>query len=184
MRLFYISFLGLLTVSPVAYGWTDEEVAAVTCSVIGATRNMDAAIRIEKVNETRKELGKSPYLYGDAFIQESLLYDVCPDLVLDDSWATKLNAAKERVEAAVAEERRQREAPREAEERRQREAREAREARERQKADAKRAERRKKLEEEGFTCPSTAEERTNLITMALDQGNTALYTKVVKCGKP
>lgn len=70
------------------------------------------------------------------------------------------------------------------EKREQQRQREAREAEERQKEEAKRAELRKKLEEEGFTCPPTAEERTNLIRMALDQGNTALYSKVVKCGKP
>lgn len=187
MRLFYISVLSLMTFSPVAYGWTDGEVAAVTCSIIGATRNMDGAIRIEKVNETRKELGKSPYLLGDDILQEALLFGVCRDLVLDNDWVTKLTAAQERA----AEERRQREA-REAEERRKAEAkraeqqrqREAKEAEERQKAEAKRAEQRKKLEEEGFTCPSTAEEKTNLIRMALDQGNTALYSFVVKCPKP
>lgn len=187
MRLLYIPILSILISSPVAYGWTDREVAAVTCSIIGATRNMDGAIRIEKVNETRKELGKPPYLYGDDILQEALLFGVCIDLVLDNDWTTKLTAAQERA----AEERRQREA-REAEERRKAEAkraeerrqREEREAEERQKAEAKKAEQRRKLEEEGFTCPSTAEERTNLIRMALDQGNTALYSKVVKCGKP
>ena len=176
MRLFHISVLIFLTASPVAYGWTDKEVAAVTCSIIGATRNMDGAIRIEKVNQTRKELGRSPYLYGDDILQQALLFDVCIDLVLDDDWETKLTAAQERE----AEARRQREA-RKAEERRQQEA---QDAEERKRAEAERAEQRKKLEKEGFTCPSTPKERTNVIRLALDQGNTALYSFVVACPKP
>ena len=143
MRLFHISVLIFLTASPVAYGWTDKEVAAVTCSIIGATRNMDGAIRIEKVNQTRKELGRSPYLYGDDILQQALLFDVCIDLVLDDDWETKLTAAQEREaearrqrEARKAEERRKVEA-RKAEERRQQEA---QDAEERKRAEAERAE--------------------------------------------
>lgn len=68
-----------------------ENVASVTCSIISETRNMDAAIRVEKINDARTALGEDPYLDGDDGIKESLEFGMCEELVLNDSdYTTKL----------------------------------------------------------------------------------------------
>ena len=35
-----------------------EKVAAVTCAIMSETRNMDAAVRVEKMNEARDKIGE------------------------------------------------------------------------------------------------------------------------------
>ena len=58
-------------------------VAAVTCAVIRETRNTDAAIRVEKMNEAREKIGGEPFLRGDDAIKEAFEYGLCEELVLD-----------------------------------------------------------------------------------------------------
>ena len=35
----------------------DKNIAAVTCSIVGETRNMDAAIRVREMNDAREKIG-------------------------------------------------------------------------------------------------------------------------------
>lgn len=58
------------------------EIAAVTCAVIGETRYMDAAFRIEKMNEARQRIGGRPFLEGDAEIINAIKWGRCELLVL------------------------------------------------------------------------------------------------------
>ena len=86
-------------------GMSDTErqnLASVTCSIVSETRNMDAAIRVEKINDARTALRADPYLDGDNGIKESLEWGMCEELVLDDpDYTTKL---EELMLAKVAEE--------------------------------------------------------------------------------
>ena len=55
-------------------GLSQEEktnIAAVTCSIMGETRNIDAAVRVEKMNDAREKIGGEPFLRGDDAIQEA-----------------------------------------------------------------------------------------------------------------
>lgn len=61
-----------------------SEIASVTCSIIEETRGMDAAIRVEKVNDARKTIGEEPFLDGDREIKKSLWWGLCEELVLND----------------------------------------------------------------------------------------------------
>ena len=58
-----------------------EGVAAVACSVMGATRNMDSAVRIKEVNAARVEIGEDPFLSGDDVIKQSIKFGICEVLV-------------------------------------------------------------------------------------------------------
>ena len=68
--------------------WSEEkkDIAAVTCSIMGETRNMDAAVRVEKMNDARKEIGGEPFLEGDSVIQEAFEYGLCQELVLNENY--------------------------------------------------------------------------------------------------
>jgi len=61
-----------------------RNVAAVTCSIMGETRNMDAAVRVEKINDARQKIGGEPFLRGDDAIKESFEYGLCQELVLNE----------------------------------------------------------------------------------------------------
>jgi FKBP-type peptidyl-prolyl cis-trans isomerase len=72
-----------------------NRIAAVTCSIISETRNMDGAVRVEKVNDARVEIGGEPFLMGDDEIKESLKFGICEELVLNESYYEKLQAIKD-----------------------------------------------------------------------------------------
>ena len=72
-----------------------QELAAVTCSIMGETRNMDAAVRVEKINEARKELGGEPFLRGDSTIQEAFKWGLCVELVLNEDYDETLQTLKD-----------------------------------------------------------------------------------------
>ena len=72
-----------------------NRIAAVTCSIISETRNMDGAVRVEKVNDARVEIGGEPFLTGDDEIKESLKFGICEELVLNESYYEKLQAIKD-----------------------------------------------------------------------------------------
>jgi hypothetical protein len=68
-------------------GLSQEEkknIAAVTCSVMSETGNMDAAERIREMNDARDKIGGEPFLRGDDAIQEALEYGLCQELVLNE----------------------------------------------------------------------------------------------------
>ena len=82
-------------------------IAAVTCSIMSETRNMDAAIRVEKMNDARDKIGGEPFLDGDDAIQEAFEYGLCQELVLGtyDEKLQSLNDAKLEQERIAAEKR-------------------------------------------------------------------------------
>ena len=86
----------------------DKNIAAVTCSIMSETRNMDAAIRVEKINDAREKIGGEPFLGGDSAIQEAFEYGLCQELVLGtyDEKLQSLNDAKLEQERIAAEKQR------------------------------------------------------------------------------
>ena len=85
-----------------------EAIAAVTCSIIGETRNMDAAIRVREMNDARVKIGGEPFLGGDYAIKESLEWGLCEELVLGtyDESLQPLKDAKREMERIAAEKQR------------------------------------------------------------------------------
>jgi FKBP-type peptidyl-prolyl cis-trans isomerase len=74
-----------------------KRIAAVTCSIMAETRNMDAAIRVEKMNEAREKVGGEPFLDGDEKIKESLEYGLCQELVLNEFYSEELQSTKDAI---------------------------------------------------------------------------------------
>jgi hypothetical protein len=85
-----------------------KNIAAVTCSIMGETRNMDSAVRIEKMNNAREKIGGEPFLDGDYVIKESFEYGLCQELVLNENYNERLQSRKDaqRERARLAEEER------------------------------------------------------------------------------
>ena len=81
-----------------------QEIAELTCNVMGASRNMDAAFRLKEINAAREKLGESVYLGSDEKIKESFEYGLCVSLVLDDGYDQKKIA----IDVAIEEEDRKR----------------------------------------------------------------------------
>jgi hypothetical protein len=82
----------------VSCGQTQDEkskIASVTCSIMGETRNMDAAIRVREINDAREKIGGEPFLEGDDKITESLQYGLCTELVLNDTYEQSLKILKD-----------------------------------------------------------------------------------------
>jgi cytochrome c551/c552 len=73
-------------------------IAAVTCSIMSETRNMDAAIRVEKVNDAREKIDGEPFLRGDDAIQEAFEYGLCQELVLNEIYDETLQPLKDERE--------------------------------------------------------------------------------------
>ena len=89
-----------------------ENIAAVTCSIMSETKNIDAAIRVREINNAREKISKGPFLRGDEAIKEAFEYGLCKELVLSESYDETLQLLKdakkerERIEAErLAEER-------------------------------------------------------------------------------
>jgi len=89
-----------------------ENIAAVTCSIMSETKNIDAAIRVREINNAREKISKGPFLRGDEAIKEAFKYGLCKELVLSESYDETLQLLKdakkerERIEAErLAEER-------------------------------------------------------------------------------
>ena len=59
-----------------------KKVAAVTCSIMSETRNMDGAVRVREMNEARDKIGGEPFLSGDYTIKEAIERGLCQELVL------------------------------------------------------------------------------------------------------
>jgi hypothetical protein len=71
-----------------------NRIAAVTCSIMSETRNMDAAVRVEKMNEARDKIGGEPFLRGDNAIKEALEWGLCQKLVLNETYDETLLSLK------------------------------------------------------------------------------------------
>lgn len=73
-----------------------EEIAIITCNIMGESRNMDGAVRIKEINAAREKLGEDAFLGSDDAIKQSFEYGLCRELVLnDDDYIDKLTAALE-----------------------------------------------------------------------------------------
>ena len=70
-------------------------IAAVTCSIMSETRNMDGAVRVREMNEAREKLGGKPFLDGDDAIREAIEYGLCQVLVLNENYDDTLQRKKE-----------------------------------------------------------------------------------------
>lgn len=77
-----------------------SDLAKVTCSVMGESRNMDSAFRVKEMNAAREKLGGEVYLKGDGVIKGSLECGLCEELVLDDARYPQL-VAQEIITAAA-----------------------------------------------------------------------------------
>ena len=71
-----------------------EEIAIITCNIMGESRNMDGAVRIREVNAAREKIGGDAYLGSDDAIKESFKYGLCEELVLNDDYEMKLEPAR------------------------------------------------------------------------------------------
>ena len=56
----------------------------IACNVMAESTTMDGAMKIKEVNQAREQIGESPFLNGSDEIQESLDYNLCELLVLND----------------------------------------------------------------------------------------------------
>jgi antitoxin component YwqK of YwqJK toxin-antitoxin module len=86
-----------------------QRIAAVTCSIMGETRNMDGAIRVREMNDAREKIGGESFLRGDDAIKESFEYGLCQRLVLNENYDETLqylkDAERERERIAAEEQR-------------------------------------------------------------------------------
>jgi len=85
-----------------------ENIAAVTCSIMSETRNMDAAVRVRELNEARDKIGGEPFLRGDVVIKEAFEWELCQELVLNEIYDERLQSlkdAKRELERIAAEKR-------------------------------------------------------------------------------
>jgi hypothetical protein len=91
--LFVLSLFVLASCGPS----TEEKIniAAVTCSIMGETRNMDAAVRVREMNNAREKIGGEPFLRGDDTIKESFEWGLCQELVLNQNYDETLQSLKD-----------------------------------------------------------------------------------------
>lgn len=74
-----------------------ERVAAVTCAIMSETRNMDASVRVEKMNEAREKIGGQPYLRGDDVIKEAFEHGLCQELVLNETFDESIEPIRDAI---------------------------------------------------------------------------------------
>jgi hypothetical protein len=101
-KLILISAL-LLTITGCGPSYKErQDIAQLTCNIMGESRNMDAAFRIKEINAAREKLGEPVYLGSDEKIKRSFEYGLCVSLVLNDGYDQKKNA----IDLAIEEEKR------------------------------------------------------------------------------
>lgn len=61
-----------------------EEIAIITCNIIGESMNMDGVLRLTELNKARKEIGEDPFLGTDEDILFAFKNGICKSLVLND----------------------------------------------------------------------------------------------------
>ncbi len=72
-----------------------NRISAVTCSIMGETKNMDAAVRVREMNDAREKIGGEPFLKGDDAIKEAFEYGLCQELVLNENYYETLQTLKD-----------------------------------------------------------------------------------------
>ncbi len=72
-----------------------NRISAVTCSIMGETRNMDAAVRVREMNDAREKIGGEPFLGGDDAIKEAFEWGLCQELVLNENYDETLQTLKD-----------------------------------------------------------------------------------------
>ncbi len=101
MKYIFIITISLILASCGPSSEEKKDIAAVTCSIMGETRDIDAAVRVEKMNDARKEIGREPFLEGDSVIQEAFEYGLCQELVLSENYNEALKPLKDAWEAGA-----------------------------------------------------------------------------------
>lgn len=71
-----------------------EDLAQLTCNIMGESRNIDSAFRIKEINAAREKLGERPFLGTDDEIKDSIFNGFCKELVLNNASFAEL---KEKV---------------------------------------------------------------------------------------
>ena len=61
-----------------------EEIAILTCNILGSSDFKDGAFRINEVNDAREQIGEDRFLGTDNVIRESLEVGLCKELVLNE----------------------------------------------------------------------------------------------------
>ncbi len=97
MRYIYIITISLILAS-CGPSSEDKNIAAVTCSIMGETRDIDAAVRVREMNNAREKIGGEPFLKGDSVIQEAFEYGLCQQLVLNENYNEALQSRKKAKE--------------------------------------------------------------------------------------
>ena len=103
-------YIPFLLIALTACGPSPEEkqnIAIITCNIMGESINMNASMRIKEINSARTRINADPYLSGDAAIKEAFRYGLCEELVLDDpEYKNKLSTLIEaqRIATKIAEE--------------------------------------------------------------------------------
>ena len=95
---FSISIIVAMTLLLTGCGQSQDEkekIASVSCAIMSESRNMDASIRVEKINEARDDIGGEPFLDGDDAIKEAFEYGLCQELVLNETYYESLQSLKE-----------------------------------------------------------------------------------------
>jgi len=80
-----------------------EEIAIITCNIMGESRNMDGAVRIKEINTAREKMGEDAFLETDNAITASIKYGLCPELVLNEPEYDQKLADAIKVERAMLE---------------------------------------------------------------------------------
>jgi hypothetical protein len=163
-----------------------EEIAIITCNIMGESRNMDGAVRIKEINAAREKMGEDSFLGSDDAIKQSFKYGLCRELVLNDhDYIDKLTAALEielaRLKAEEEEREKREESARIAREKREESARIAREKREESARIA-----REKREEPARIAREKREETARIeseLALAAGAKNKELVKKLLSEGK-
>ena len=61
-----------------------EEIAILTCNILGSSDFKDGAFRINEVNDAREQMGEDRFLGTDNVIRDSLEAGLCKELVLNE----------------------------------------------------------------------------------------------------
>ena len=94
MRYIFIITISLILASCGPSSEEKKNIAAVTCSIMGETRNMDAAVRVREMNDAREKIGGEPFLKGDSVIKEAFEYGLCQQLVVNENYNEALQSRK------------------------------------------------------------------------------------------
>ena len=71
-----------------------QQIATIACNVMAESTTMDGAMKIKEVNQAREQIGEPPFLSNSNMIQESIKYNFCESLVLNDPKYSEMLALK------------------------------------------------------------------------------------------